>query len=169
MKKPLLVSFLLLTLILGACGGGSLEGEEVTITGALIGVEQDLFRAAFDSFTEETGIIVSYTGSDNFEQEIQIQMESGDTPDFALWPQPGGLVDAANRGYHVPLEDLGIDIADYRANYSPYMVGLGEVDGVVYGGVGSTNLKSLVWYQPDEFAARSFDDLYPTSIVLTCS
>ena len=37
MKKPLLVSFLLLTLILGACGGGSLEGEEVTITGALIG------------------------------------------------------------------------------------------------------------------------------------
>ena len=156
MKKPLLVSFLLLTLILGACGGGSLEGEEVTITGALIGVEQDLFRAAFDSFTEETGIIVSYTGSDNFEQEIQIQMESGDTPDFALWPQPGGLVDAANRGYHVPLEDLGIDIADYRANYSPYMVGLGEVDGVVYGGVGSTNLKSLVWYQPDEFAARGY-------------
>ena len=75
MKKPLLVSFLLLTLILGACGGGSLEGEEVTITGALIGVEQDLFRAAFDSFTEETGIVVSYTGSDNFEQEIQIQME----------------------------------------------------------------------------------------------
>jgi len=31
MKKPLLVSFLLLTLVLGACGGGSLEGEEVTI------------------------------------------------------------------------------------------------------------------------------------------
>jgi len=156
MKKPLLVSFLLLTLILGACGGGSLEGEEVTITGALIGVEQDLFRAAFDSFTEETGIVVSYTGSDNFEQEIQIQMESGDTPDFALWPQPGGLVDAANRGYHIPLVDLGIDIEDYRANYSPYMVGLGEVDGVVYGGVGSTNLKSLVWYQPDEFASRGY-------------
>jgi ABC-type glycerol-3-phosphate transport system substrate-binding protein len=40
MKKPLLVSFLLLTLILGACGGGSLEGEEVTITGALIGADQ---------------------------------------------------------------------------------------------------------------------------------
>ena len=157
MKKPLLVSFLLLTLILGACGGGSLEGEEVTITGALIGVEQDLFRAAFESFTEETGIIVSYTGSDNFEQEIQIQMESGDTPDFALWPQPGGLVDAANRGYHVPLEDLGIDIADYRDNYSSYLVGLGEVDGVVYGGVGSVNLKSLVWYQPEEFAARGYE------------
>ncbi|OUW44037.1 MAG: hypothetical protein CBD49_01705, partial [Acidimicrobiaceae bacterium TMED189] len=87
MKKSLLISFLLLTLILGACGGGSLEGEEVTITGALIGSDQDGFRAAFEDFTEETGIIVSYQGSDNFEQEIQIQMESGDTPDFALWPQ----------------------------------------------------------------------------------
>ena len=96
MKKPLLVSFLLLTLILGACGGGSLEGEEVTITGALIGSDQDGFRAAFEPFMEETGIIVSYQGSDNFEQEIQIQMESGDTPDFALWPQPGAVVDAAN-------------------------------------------------------------------------
>ena len=60
--------------------------------------DNKLFKHAFDSFTEETGIIVTYTGSENFEQEIQIQMESGDTPDFALWPQPGGVVDAAERG-----------------------------------------------------------------------
>ena len=40
---------------------------------------------------------VTYQGSDNFEQEIQIQMESGDTPDFALWPQPGAVVDAAKQ------------------------------------------------------------------------
>jgi hypothetical protein len=30
MRKSLLMTFLLLTLILGACGGASLEGEEVT-------------------------------------------------------------------------------------------------------------------------------------------
>jgi ABC-type glycerol-3-phosphate transport system substrate-binding protein len=81
MKKPLLVAFLLLTLILGACGGGSLEGEEVTITGALIGEDQEGFRANIAAIEAETGIIVTYQGSDNFEQEIQIQMESGDTPD----------------------------------------------------------------------------------------
>jgi alpha-glucoside transport system substrate-binding protein len=156
MKKPLLVSFLLLSLVLGACGGGSLEGEEVTITGALIGIEETLMNEAFDSFTEETGIIVSYTGSDNFEQEIQIQMESGDTPDFALWPQPGAVVDAANRGYLIPMEDLDIDVEDYKNNYSAYLVGLGEVDGVVYGGAASVNLKSLVWYQPEEFEARGY-------------
>ena len=156
MKKPLLVSFLLLTLILGACGGGSLEGEEVTITGALIGSDQDGFRAAFEPFMEETGIVVSYQGSDNFEQEIQIQMESGDTPDFALWPQPGAVVDAANRGYLTPLADLDIDLEEYQNNFSSYLVGLGTVDGVIYGGANAANLKSIVWYQPAEFEARGY-------------
>ena len=156
MKKPLLVAFLLLTLILGACGGGSLEGEEVTITGALIGEDQEGFRANIAKITEETGIIVTYQGSDNFEQEIQIQMESGDTPDFALWPQPGAVVDAANRGMLTPLEDLGIDLDEYKSNFSSYLVGLGTVDGVISGGANAANLQSIVWYQPAEFEARGY-------------
>ena len=156
MRKSLLMTFLLLTLILGACGGASLEGEEVTITGALIGEDQEGFRANFESFTEETGIVVTYQGSDNFEQEIQIQMESGDTPDFALFPQPGGVVDAANRGYLTPLADLDIDLEEYQNNFSSYLVGLGTVDGVIYGGANAANLKSIVWYQPAEFEARGY-------------
>ena len=150
------MTFLLLTLILGACGGGSLEGEEVTITGALIGEDQNGFRENFKSFTEETGIIVTYQGSDNFEQEIQIQMESGDTPDFALWPQPGAVVDAAQRGMLTPLADLDLDLDAYASNFSSYLVGLGTVDGVVYGGANAANLKSIVWYQPAEFEARGY-------------
>ena len=150
------MTFLLLTLILGACGGASLEGEEVTITGALIGEDQEGFRANFESFTEETGIVVTYQGSDNFEQEIQIQMESGDTPDFALWPQPGAVVDAAQRGMLTPLADLDIDLDGYATNFSSYLVGLGTVDGVVYGGANAANLKSIVWYQPAEFEARGY-------------
>ena len=156
MRKSLLMTFLLLTLILGACGGASLEGEEVTITGALIGEDQEGFRANFESFTEETGIVVTYQGSDNFEQEIQIQMESGDTPDFALWPQPGAVVDAAQRGMLTPLADLDIDLDGYATNFSSYLVGLGTVDGVVYGGANAANLKSIVWYQPAEFEARGY-------------
>jgi alpha-glucoside transport system substrate-binding protein len=156
MRKSLLMTFLLLTLILGACGGASLEGEEVTITGALIGEDQEGFRANFESFTEETGIVVTYQGSDNFEQEIQIQMESGDTPDFALWPQPGAVVDAASRGMLTSLEDLEIDLDAYKTNFSSYLVGLGTVDGVIYGGANAANLKSIVWYQPAEFEARGY-------------
>ena len=156
MRKSLLMTFLLLTLILGACGGASLEGEEVTITGALIGEDQEGFRANFESFTEETGIVVTYQGSDNFEQEIQIQMESGDTPDFALWPQPGAVVDAAQRGMLTSLADLDIDLDAYATNFSSYLVGLGTVDGSIYGGANAANLKSIVWYQPAEFEARGY-------------
>jgi alpha-glucoside transport system substrate-binding protein len=156
MKKPLLMCFLLLTLILGACGGGGVEGETVTMTGALIGEDQEGFRANIAAISEATGIEITYQGSDNFEQELQIQIESGDTPDFALWPQPGGVVDAAQRGELVPLEDLGIDIDEYKANFSSYLVSLGTVDGVIYGGANAANLKSIVWYQPAEFEARGY-------------
>ena len=108
MKKSILGLLVILSMIAVACGGSSLEGEEVFITGALVGNDAAGFQENFDSFTEETGIIVSFQGSDNFEQEIQIQMESGDTPDIALFPQPGGVVDAAKRGYLVALEDVGV-------------------------------------------------------------
>ena len=156
MKKSILGLLVILSMIAVACGGSSLEGEEVFITGALVGNDAAGFQENFDSFTEETGIIVSFQGSDNFEQEVQIQMESGDTPDIALWPQPGAVVDAANRGYLVSLEDLGVDMDEYRSNFSSYIVGLGEVDGAHYGGAHAFNLKSIVWYQPAEFEARGY-------------
>ena len=155
-KKSIFGLLLILSMVAAACGGGSLEGEEVFITGALVGNDAAGFQENFDSFTEETGIIVSFQGSDNFEQEVQIQMESGDTPDIALWPQPGAVVDAANRGYLVSLEDLGVDMDEYRSSFSSYIVGLGEVDGAHYGGAHAFNLKSIVWYQPAEFEARGY-------------
>ena len=156
MKKSILGLLVILSMIAVACGGSSLEGEEVFITGALVGNDAAGFQENFDSFTEETGIIVSFQGSDNFEQEIQIQMESGDTPDIALFPQPGGVVDAAQRGYLVALEDVGVDLDEYKANFSEYIVGLGTVDGIAYGGAHAFNLKSIVWYQPAEFEARGY-------------
>ena len=156
MKKSILGLLVILSMIAVACGGSSLEGEEVFITGALVGNDAAGFQQNFDSFTEETGIIVSFQGSDNFEQEIQIQMESGDTPDIALFPQPGGVVDAAQRGYLVALEDVGVDLDEDKANFSEYIVGLGTVDGIAYGGAHAFNLKSIVWYQPAEFEARGY-------------
>ena len=73
-KKSIFGLLLILSMVAAACGGGSLEGEEVFITGALVGNDAAGFQQNFDSFTEETGIIVSFQGSDNYEQEVQIQM-----------------------------------------------------------------------------------------------
>ena len=117
MKKSLIGLLLVVALIAAACGS-SLEGEEVLIFGAPAtdGPDGKAIQAAMDEFSAETGIIVTYVGSENFEQEIQVQMESGDTPDIALWPQPGAVVDAASRGYLTPIADLGIDIDEYKRN-----------------------------------------------------
>ena len=159
MRKSIFgLSLLTLALIAAACGGGSLEGEEVLVFGAPAtdGPDGQAIQMVFDKFTEETGIIATYVGSENFESEVQVQLESGDVPDIIYWPQPGGVVDAAERGLIVPLEDLGIDIDAYKAAYSPYLVSLGTVDGVVYGGANAVNLKSIVWYQPAEFEARGY-------------
>ncbi|GIR90882.1 MAG: hypothetical protein CM15mP90_3060 [Actinomycetota bacterium] len=60
------------------------------------------------------------------------------------------------RGYLTPLEDLGVDLDEYKTNFSSYFVGLGTVDGVIYGGAHAANLKSIVWYQPAEFEARGY-------------
>ena len=159
MRKSIFgLSLLTLALIAAACGGGSLEGEEVLVFGAPAtdGPDGKAIQEVFDDFTEETGIIATYVGSENFESEVQVQLESGDVPDVIYWPQPGGVVDAAERGLLVPLEDLGIDLDAYESRYSPYLVSLGTVDGVAYGGANAVNLKSIVWYQPAEFEARGY-------------
>ncbi len=54
MKKSIFGLLVILSMIAVACGGGSLEGEEVFITGALVGNDADGFQENFDSFTEET-------------------------------------------------------------------------------------------------------------------
>ena len=157
MRKSIFGLLLILSMVAMACGGG-LEGEEVLMFGAPAtdGPDGKAIQASFDAFEEETGIIVTYVGSENFESEVQAQMEAGNPPDIALWPQPGAVRDAAERGFLIPMADLDVDMDAYRNNFSPYLVGLGEVDGVAYGGAHAVNLKSIVWYQPAEFEKRGY-------------
>ena len=157
MRKSLIGLLLILSMVAVACGN-SLEGEEVLYFGAPATDSPDgiAIQSSFEQFTEETGIIVTYVGSENFESELLAQIEAGNPPNIALWPQPGTVRAQARAGNLIPLEDLGVDLDEYRANFSPYLVGLGEVDGVPYGGAHAVNLKSIVWYQPAEFDSRGY-------------
>ena len=53
--------------------------------------EADVLQQSFDSFTEDTGIIVEYTGDKGFEGNIVTKVAGGDAPDIAIVPQPGLL------------------------------------------------------------------------------
>ena len=92
MKKSLIGLLLVVALIAAACGS-SLEGEEVLIFGAPAtdGPDGKAIQAAMDEFSAETGIIVTYVGSENFEQEIQVQMESPRRPKLISGSEPAGV------------------------------------------------------------------------------
>ena len=93
MRKTLIGLLAVVALIAAACGGASLEGEEVLIFGAPAtdGPDGKAIQAAMDEFSEETGIIVTYVGSENFEQEIQVQMESPRRPKLTSGSEPAGV------------------------------------------------------------------------------
>jgi len=52
MKRSMIGLLVILSMIAVACGGDNLEGEEVFITGALVGNDAAGFQENFDSFTE---------------------------------------------------------------------------------------------------------------------
>ena len=76
--------------------GGTADGDKkVTIFGAFGGDEKAAFEESLAKFEAESGIDVEYANSDDFTTLIKAKIQSGDTPDIGLYPQPGGLLEAA--------------------------------------------------------------------------
>ncbi|PJF41335.1 MAG: carbohydrate ABC transporter substrate-binding protein [Chloroflexi bacterium] len=133
-----------------------LEGTEVSVFGAIEGVEAAwLQEQVFDVFSEATGINVTYEGSGDFETLIQVRVEGGDEPDIALFPQPGAVVDLAERGEVIPLSE---ELDQYeRDNLIQSWVDLQSVDGVQYMINFNANVKSIVWYPIPEFFDAGYE------------
>ena len=134
----------------------SLAGETVTILGTLTGNGEDKLMAAIAPFTEETGIEVVYEGTDAFTTLISVRADSGNAPDIALFPQPGLMLEFAQQGNLVPL-----DRTAFASAYASDWLDLASVDGNLYGVWMRADVKSLVWYNPQAFAAADYT--IPTS------
>ena len=134
-------------------------GQTVTLAGPWLGPDAEAGRAVMAYFTEATGAEVVVTGSDSFEQQIVIDVEAGAAPNIAVFPQPGLMCDLARGG---KLSDLGAETAAWiRANYAagPSWEALGSCDGLegFYGFSYNVNVKSLVWYVPENFEDAGYD------------
>ncbi len=154
-------------------GEPDLAGTEVTIFGAFTSVEQDAVNSVIDQFfNQPTGAKAVYEGSESFEEQIKIRVEGGNPPDIALYPQPGSVVEQAEAGNAIALEDLGFDIAELEATFGSYLLGLGEFNGKHYGIPTNANIKSLVWYSIPAFDANgltpptTWDEMLATSDAL---
>lgn len=139
-----------------------LSGEKITVSGPWLSPEAEIVNEIFDMFEEMTGAEVSYVGSDSFEQQIVIDAEAGSAPNIAVFPQPGLAADLASKGFLTPLKP---DVASWvKENYAAgeSWVDLGsyaDKDGndQHYGMFFRVDLKSLVWYSPENFEDAGYD------------
>lgn len=139
-----------------------LSGQTVTVAGPWLAPENAIFNAIVSHFEEATGADVQYSGSDSFEQQIRIDLQAGSPPNLAIFPQPGLAADMASQDLLVPLSgDLRSQVLDnYAAGQSwvdlgTYANASGNDD--FYGVFFRVDLKSLVWYSPDNFADYGYD------------
>lgn len=142
--------------------GPNLRGETVTIAGPWLTADKANFGKVIAHFEKATGATVDYAGSDSFEQQIVIDIKAGSPPNLAAFPQPGLAANMATAGGLVP---LGGDMADWvRKNYAAGQswVDLGTYadsngNDAFYGFFFNVNVKSLVWYVPENFAEGGYD------------
>jgi alpha-glucoside transport system substrate-binding protein len=138
-----------------------LKGETLTIFGPWRGEDEALFTSVLNYFTEATGVNAKYSSSENYEQQIVIDTQAGSPPNVAILPQPGLLANLASKGYLTPLGD---DLANWvKTNYGAgdSWVGYGTYKGkdgkdAFYAFPYKADLKSLVWYVPENFEEAGY-------------
>lgn len=138
-----------------------LEGEEIIFFGPWLRTEGEAVEEILKYFNMATGANAIYVGSDSFEQQVLVDIEGGNPPNLAAFPQPGLAADVAERGGLVPLDDATRDyvMENYAASESwvdlaTYANENGEDE--FYAIFYNVNLKSIVWYVPDEFEDNGY-------------
>ena len=84
-------------------GASNKEDKTIRIEGAFRGEEEARFQEIVKIFNEKSGYNVVYTGSPDFEVQIQVETQAGTPPDIAALPQPGTMKRFAEAGYLKPL------------------------------------------------------------------
>ncbi|WP_428244203.1 ABC transporter substrate-binding protein [Gynuella sp.] len=139
-----------------------LSGKTISVFGPWLAQDEALVSSVMAYFEDATGAKVDYAGSDSFEQQIVIDVQGGSAPNIAIFPQPGLASDLASKGYLYPLSD---DTKKWVANN--YAAGQSWVDlgtyknksgkKELYGFFYKVDLKSLVWYSPDNFDEQGYE------------
>ncbi len=157
MNRSLLASAAVMALATGGAGA-----EQLTVFGPWLGPDQENVEAVLGDFAAKSGHDVSYVGSDSFEQQILVDAEAGSAPNIAVFPQPGLAADMASRGFLTPLDG---GVGDWvRENYAAGQswVDLGTYadengNGQLFGFFYKVDVKSLVWYIPENFEDAGYE------------
>jgi alpha-glucoside transport system substrate-binding protein len=145
-----------------ALKGVDLKGETLTIFGPWRGDDEAHVQVVLEYFRQATGADVKYSSSENYEQQAVIDTEGGNPSNITILPQPGLLADLAAKGRLVPLtaDDAKFVTDNYGAGAS--WVALGSYKGkdgasAFYAFPYKADLKSLVWYVPENFKDAGYE------------
>lgn len=132
------------------------NGETVQITGSeRTDTDVGAIQFALDQFGDAHNLDITFTGSADWEAEVNVQVDAGTEPDISFFPQPGKLADFYREGAIKALPD---DVAKtVTTNWPETWTVFGVVDGVQVGVPAKTDLKSLVWYQPANFVDKGYE------------
>lgn len=133
----------------------SLAGQVVRVLGPERSADDwNAIDAAMVPFELQTGASVIYTGSADWEAELNAQVAAGNPPDISIFPQPNTLTAFARAGSIQPLTGDGYTVA--TTNWRNDHLQAGLVNGQFYGMPVRADLKSLVWHKPAVFAANGY-------------
>ncbi|MGI9388598.1 MAG: ABC transporter substrate-binding protein [Boseongicola sp.] len=139
-----------------------LSGQTINIFGPWRGDDQALAEGMLAYFAEATGVEINYSSSESYEQQIVIDTEAGSPPDVAVLPQPGLIQNLISKGFVSPLGDeAGQWMEDNYAAGASWR-GIGTFTGPdgneeFYAFPYKADVKSLVWYIPDNFDDFGYD------------
>ena len=134
---------------------GTFDGETVSISSTISDQEADQLEESWADFTACTGITIEHNGTNEFESQIFVQVEGGNAPDLAIFPQPGLIQRMVDGDHLVPAGESAMEQAE--ANYTEDWLTYGNVDGEQYGVPIMGSVKSFVWYSPSVFEENGYE------------
>lgn len=132
------------------------QDRVVTMMGVWGGQELEAFQAVMDAFTAKTGIKVQFEGTRDLPTLLQTRLAAGNPPDVAAIPGPGAMKEYADQGALVDLNTV-LDVSTLKEDVNEAWVELGTYNDGLYALMFSADIKSLVWYRPDQFAAKGYE------------
>ena len=141
--------------------GPNLKGEVITITCPWTGAEEGIFQKVIDNFEKGTGATVKHSCSQSSEQQIVIDIKAGSPSNISVFPQPGLAANMAAIGGLTPIGSKAQEWVkkNYAAGKSwadlgTYKNKAGKEE--FYGFFYNVNVKSLVWYIPENFKEKGY-------------
>lgn len=154
MKKGLFALALMVLVVLTFGSTVMAEGK-LTVMGVWGGQELDAFMKVVESFEKASGIDVQFEGTRDLPTLLTTRLEAGNPPDVVALTGLGMMKDLAKSGNLVDLTGV-LDMETLKEDYNQTWIDLATYKDGMYGLYISADIKSLVWYNPKEFAAKGY-------------